>query len=57
MVTANKKIVYDHLECEVRCLSTDEKPNDVPNGTPLVEINTGKLFMFDAETGTWYEVQ
>lgn len=37
-------------------LSTDEKPIDgIPNGSTFQEMNTGKMFMFDAESKTWHE--
>lgn len=46
---------------ELRGLSTDTKPTDeyigftVGNGSTYYEINTGKLFMFNAEASTWIE--
>lgn len=56
MITINKRLVYDHYEYDVRCKSTDEKPIDLTNGTPLIEIDTGKKYLFDGETGEWSEV-
>lgn len=56
MVTINKKTVGDHYEYEVKCLSTDEKPSDLPNGTQLIEMNTGKVKMYDAENDQWLEL-
>lgn len=41
---------------EVRCLSTDSKPTNVPNGSMLTEINTGKTYVFDATNSAWSEV-
>lgn len=36
------------------CKSTDEKPVDgVPNGSDLYEMDTGDVYMFDAETRSW----
>ena len=41
---------------EGECLSADEKPTEgVSNGSKLLEMDTGKLYMFDAENGTWVE--
>lgn len=41
---------------EGECLSTDTKPATYANGSILIEIDTGKVFMFN-ETGTeWVEM-
>lgn len=42
------------------CKSTDEKPAEIGgrplcNGSRLDELDTGKQFRYDAETGTWPE--
>lgn len=37
-------------------LSTDEKPvEDVENGSAYMEMDTGKLYLYDAENETWRE--
>lgn len=36
-------------------LSTDEKPTDVCNASTFYEMDTKKLFMFDAQNGVWLE--
>lgn len=38
-------------------LSTDSKPSgpDVPNGFPFVEMDTAKIYLYDAANDTWYE--
>lgn len=42
---------------EIRGLSTDTKPVvGIPNGSTFFEINTGKLFCFDADNSFWYEI-
>lgn len=34
--------------------SSDTKPTeDVDNGSVIIEIDTGKKFVFDKENGTW----
>lgn len=41
---------------EYSCLSTDEKPvSGVGNGSILVEIDTGKVYFFDAAGSQWVE--
>lgn len=52
-------------EIEIRGLSTDEKPTAITidgeeyplaNGTVFVEIDTGKLYMYDLENEQWKEM-
>ena len=44
-------------EIEYRGLSTDTKPTkNVENGSIFIEINTGKMFIYDLSTETWNEV-
>lgn len=48
-------------EIEIRCLSTDTKPTindnkDITNGTILIEIDTGRLFLYDLDNNQWKEV-
>jgi hypothetical protein len=48
-------------EIELRGISTDEKPatidgKDIANGTVFIEIDTGKLYMFDKENEQWKEM-
>ena len=46
---------------EIRGLSTDAKPTDadlkpgeiIPNGSVFLEMDTGKVFMFDYDSQTW----
>lgn len=41
---------------DLRGLSTEDKPTtNIPNGSTYTEIDTGKLYMFDAEGQQWYE--
>lgn len=40
---------------EVYLLSKDVKPMAVENGSVCYEIDTGKVFMFDAENKRWIE--
>lgn len=48
-------------EIELRGISTDAKPTtidgkDIANGTVFIEIDTGKLYMFDKENEQWKEM-
>lgn len=52
MITAVGSKTY-----EFRGLSTDEKPVEkVGNGSIFFEMDTGKLYMFDAENKKWREI-
>ena len=43
---------------EAACLSTDTKPTDsIANGSTCIEIDTGKIFMFDESGDAWTELQ
>lgn len=49
--TRNKQIK------EIACLSTDTKPTEgVANGSILIEMNTGKIYMFNEAGAEWLEV-
>ena len=46
---------------ELRCLSTDTKPTKVgdkiiDNGSQLIEIDTGKIYLYDLASKTWKEI-
>lgn len=41
---------------ELRGLSTDTKPTNVGNGSIYIEIDTGSIYMFDAQNKQWNEV-
>lgn len=57
MVSINRQEGYARVFNDVRCLSTDTKPTwNVKNGSTLVEIDTGKGYMFDAHGATWHEL-
>ena len=40
---------------EGSCLSTDNKPMQYANGSKLIEMDTGKLYVFDEANKTWRE--
>lgn len=50
----------DYISTEIRGLSTDTKPTEIndkiiDNGSVYIEMDTGKIFMFDAENQQWKE--
>lgn len=51
----------DYISVELRGLSTDQKPTEVSgkkvdNGSAFIEINTGKVYLYDLENEEWKEV-
>ena len=51
----------DYISCELRGLSTDEKPTEIngkiiENGSVFIEIDTGKLYMYNIESQSWSEI-
>ena len=49
------------VSMELRGLSTDEKPKVinraiVDNGSSFIEIDTGKVFLYDLDSETWKEI-
>ena len=49
------------MEVELRGLSTDTKPTTikgavVDNGSVFIEIDTGKVYMYDLEGQQWKEI-
>lgn len=40
---------------EGTCLSTDTKPTDWVGGSILLEINTSKVYIYDADNSIWRE--
>ena len=59
MITIYRKdgISNNKNELEYRGLSTDTKPTqDIENGTIFIEIDTGKIYMYDLENQLWKEL-
>jgi len=64
-VNQTKKIREDGEDkyslMEIAGLSSDEKPTDeinntkIDNGSIFIEMDTGKIYMFDLENTTWEE--
>lgn len=51
MLTVRGKDAHEYV-----CLSTDDKPVNVTNGSMCLEIDTGKIFAFDAQNQAWIEI-
>ena len=42
---------------EAACLSTDDKPTTgIANGSTCIEIDTGKIYMFNEAGSAWVEL-
>lgn len=57
IIQPEKNIIY----AELRGLSGDNKPTEVSgksigNGSAFIEIDTGKIYFYDAENEQWKEV-
>lgn len=51
----------EYIMVELRGLSTDTKPIKIGNtlignGSQFIEINTGKIFLYDLASQTWKEI-
>lgn len=51
----------DYISVEIRGLAEDTKPTEykgkkIANGSAFVEIDTGKVYLFDIESEEWKEV-
>ncbi len=51
----------DYISAELRGLSTDEKPTEfagkaIDNGSIFIEIDTGKMYMYDLSSENWMEI-
>lgn len=60
-----KNILKDnksYILTELRGLSTDEKPTEIEtdlieNGSVFIEIDTGDVYIFDAESKEWIVIE
>ena len=51
----------NYISGELRGLSTDDKPTEIgekkiANGAIFIEIDTGKIYMYDLENVQWKEI-
>lgn len=45
----------DRMIMHYRGLSGDTKPDAPPNGSDFLEIDTGKTWYYDADSGEWID--
>lgn len=56
-VTKSTQFTQNTVLIEGVCLSTDTKPTTgIANGSTIIEINTGKTYMFDEDSSEWDEI-
>ena len=57
MVTIIKTIKGENGKglVEAVCLSTDEKPEGLMNGSLIMEMDTGKFYVYDEDGTEWIE--
>lgn len=56
-ITKSSQFTQNTVLIEGVCLSTDTKPTTgIANGSTIIEINTGKTYMFDEEGSEWDEI-
>lgn len=59
MVTITKtgRMINGNQVCEIACMSSDTKPtNGIANGSLCLEMDTGKIFVFNGGGIIWIEV-
>ena len=59
MFTVTKGTIFSNAKnlIEAVCLSTDSKPTDgIANGSMCLEMDTGKIYIFDEEGTQWLEL-
>lgn len=44
-----------NMAMHYRGLSSDTKPDAPPNGSDFLEIDTGKVWYFDVDSGDWID--
>lgn len=58
MFTATKPSNKEQQARDYVCLSTDAKPTTgIVNGSMCLEMNTGKIYVFNEAGSTWVELQ
>lgn len=58
MLTYDKTVIDFRQDGEIirvdgKCLSTDAKPTNVANGSSLIEMDTGTVYLFDENSKQW----
>jgi len=55
MITECGNFTIDSAPKDFIGLSTDIKPKDVPNTSSFYEMDTKKMYLYDAENAAWRE--
>ena len=55
MITEYGNFTVNTLPKDFVGLSTDAKPAGVPNTSSFYEMDTKKLYLYDADNGAWLE--
>lgn len=56
-VVTQKFVSHDKYYVEAFGKSTDNKPDDgIVTGSVFVEVDTGKVYLYDEETDAWLEL-
>ena len=50
-----KRTVNGKGIADIVCLSTDTKPTGFANGSIILEVDTGKFYVYDEENAEWTE--
>lgn len=45
----------ENMVMHFRGLSSDTKPDGMPNGSDFLEIDTGKMWYYDEDSGDWLD--
>lgn len=56
IIKDNDGTSVDARRQEICLLSTDTKPTNLANASLALEMNTGKVFIYDAQNTTWIEL-
>ena len=60
-IAKTEKFEDNKILVELRGLSTDNKPTEmsdkeIQNGSTFIEIDTGKIYLYDLENQQWKEI-
>lgn len=56
MITLYRPANYNNIRAaEITGRSIDTKPTDLANGSIYKELDTGRIWVYDAQNSVWYE--
>ncbi len=56
VTTKNSSVAGIGSAAEYYGLSTDAKPTEIANGSVFFEMDTSKVYLYDAENAEWREI-